>query len=190
MLRNLALNLLYSFERLCMYGKRPGPSYSLKRCSKKHSVTPIHKHIPQVPTTKVFMPKSVKDSERKIFEVFRLRPAGQWSSDFLNSEAGRQLVESHWIQVQHVLMDAAKKSKLPMSKKEVEALLKKTMQLPEQKFLMLYEASLQGPLTHEAFREYMELFKKFWPKAYKGVFGYRTPGQITSACVKQEAKLK
>jgi hypothetical protein len=55
---------------------------------------------------------------------------------------------------------------------------------------MLYEASLQGPLTHEAFREYMELFKKFWPQAYKGVFGYRTPGQITSACVKQEAKLK
>ena len=75
-------------------------------------------------------------------------------------------------------------------KKEVEELLKKTMQLPEQKFLMLYEASLQGPLTHEAFREYMELFKKFWPQAYKGVFGYRTPGQITSACVKQEAKLK
>jgi len=173
-----------------MYGKRPGPGYSLKRCSKKHSVKPIHNHIPQAPTAKAFMPKSVKATEHKIFEVFGLKPAGQWSSDFLNSETGRQLVESHWTKVQHILMAAAKESKLPRSKKEVEQLLKKTMQLPEQKFLMLYEASLQGPLTHEAFREYMELFKKFWPQAYKGVFGYRTPGQITSACVKQEAKLK
>ncbi len=173
-----------------MYGKRPSPGYSLKRCPKKHSVKPVHNNIPQASTTKAFIPKSVKATEHKIFEVFGLRPAGQWSSDFLNSETGRKLVESHWINVQHILMTAAKKSKLPMSKKEVEALLKKTMQLPEQKFLMLYEASLQGPLTHEAFREYMELFKKFWPQAYKGVFGYRTPGQITSACVKQEAKLK
>jgi hypothetical protein len=182
--------LLFSLERLSMYGKRPSPGYSLKRCPKKHSVKPIHNNIPQAPTAKAFMPKSVKATDRKIFEVFRLRPAGQWSSDFLNSETGRELVESHWTQVQNILMAAAKKSKLPMSKKEVEELLKKTMQLPEQKFLMLYEASLQGPLTHEAFREYMELFKKFWPQAYKGVFGYRTPGQITSACVKQEAKLK
>jgi hypothetical protein len=186
----MALNLAFSLERLNMYGKRPSPGYSLKRCPKKHSVKPIHNNIPQAPTTKAFIPKSVKATEHKIFEVFGLRPAGQWSSDFLNSETGRHLVESRWTNVQHVLMAAAKKSKLPMGKKEVEALLKKTMQLPEPKFLMLYEASLQGPLTHEAFREYMELFKKFWPQAYKGVFGYGTPGQITSACVKQEAKLK
>jgi hypothetical protein len=186
----MALNLVFSLERLNMYGKKPGPGYSLKRCSKKHAVKPIRNYIPQASTAKAFMPKSVKATEHKIFEVFGLKPAGQWSSDFLNSETGRQLVESHWNKVQHILMAAAKESKLHRSKKEVEALLKKTMQLPEQKFLMLYEASLQGPLTHEAFREYMELFKKFWPQAYKGVFGYRTPGQITSACVKQEAKLK
>ena len=108
-----------------MYGKKPGPGYSLKRCSKRHSVNPIHKHVPGAPTTKAFMPKSVKGSDHKIFEVFGLRPAGQWSSDFLNSETGRQLVESHWTKVQHILMAAAKKSKLPMSKKEVEGLLKK-----------------------------------------------------------------
>jgi hypothetical protein len=82
------------------------------------------------------------------------------------------------------------KAKPPKSKKDAEELLKKTMQLPEQKFVALFEASLQGPLTHGTFREYMELFIKFWPKAYKDVFDNRTPGQITNACIKQEAKLK
>ena len=95
------------------------------------------------------------------------------------------LTESHWAQVKQML-----KAKPPKSKKDAEKMLKKTMQLPEQKFVALFEASLQGPLTHEAFREYMELFKKFWPQAYKNVFDSRTPGQITNACIKQEAKLK
>ena len=104
----MALNLAFSLERLNMYGKKPGPGYSLKRRSKKHSVKPIRNYIPQAPTPKAFMPKNVKATEYKIFEVFGLRPAGQWSSDFLNSETGRQLVESHWTKVQHILMAAAK----------------------------------------------------------------------------------
>ena len=40
------------------------------------------------------------------------------------------------------------KAKPPKSKKDAEELLKKTLQLPEQKFVALFEASLQGPLTH------------------------------------------
>lgn len=176
-----------------MHGKRPGPGYSLKRCSKKHSVKPVHNHVLPAPMTKAFTPKNVKATERKIFEVFRLRPLGQWSKDFLNSKAGKMLTESHWAQVKQMLKAIEGRVvvlKPPKSKKDAEELLKKTMQLPEQKFVALFRASLQGPLTHEAFRKYMELFKKFWPQAYKDVFVGRTPGQITNACIKQEAKLK
>ena len=90
-----------------MYGKRPGPGYSLKRCSKKHSVKPVHNHVPPAPTANGFMPKNVKGAEGKIFEVFRLRPLGQWSKDFLNSKAGKMLTESHWAQVKQMLKAGA-----------------------------------------------------------------------------------
>ena len=174
-----------------MYGrKKPNQSYALKRFPQKHS--PVHNqghgHDPGCKCSTLSVPsvpKNVKGAEVKILEVFRLRPLGEWSKDFLNSKAGKMLTESHWVQVKQML-----KEKPPRSKKDAEELLKKTMQLPEQKFVAFFEASLQGPLTHEAFLEYMELFKKFWPQAYKDVFSNRTPGQITNACIKQEVNLK
>lgn len=169
-----------------MYGKgsKKSSSYQLKRKPKLPTHVGAKKPKLVEPKTaktpKLYYPKSVKTPEdKKIFELFRLR-AGDWTQDFLSSAAGRMLTDSHWEKALPLLQKAKIKTKA-----DAEKLMEKIMKLPEQRFLLLHEASARGPLTTEAFKEYFSLFQTLFPQFYKQIYGNKTPSQITSTCKRQ-----
>ena len=114
--------------------------------------------------------------------MFRLRPVSKdWGgSEFLKSEAGKMLEQQHWLEVNKLLA----KTK-PKIKEEIMEVYKKSLELPQQKFIVLYEASARGPLNPKAFQEYFSLFKQLFPKHYKSIYGKTTPAQITARCQRQ-----
>ena len=167
-------------------GKRSA-GYAQKRPERSHVKSPhvAPKKVKQVVITRkpaVFYPKDVKSpQEKKIFEFFKLRPAGGTSESLVNSPFGRQLTEQHWQKTKEIL----KKAKPPKNKKDLEKILTKIMLLPEQKFVVLNEATARGLLTPKAFQEYLELFKLFLPQHWKAMHGNKTPADITRDCKRQ-----
>ena len=122
-----------------------------------------------------------QEMEQKITKLFQLRAAGPWSRDILNGEGIGQLLNTqHMVEVKKILLKIK-----PKNKGDIEKALKLAENTPQQRFLILSEASMQGPLTSEAFQEYMRLFKQILPNHWKQIYGKRTPSQITTACIKQ-----
>ena len=127
-----------------------------------------------------------REMEKKIIETFQLRPAGPWSRDVLNSEGlGKLLNAQHMVEVKKILLKIK-----PKNKGDIEKALKLAENTPQQRFIILNEASMQGPLTSEAFQEYMSLFKQILPNHWKQIYGKKTPTQITTACIKQMPELE
>ena len=122
-----------------------------------------------------------QEMEQKITKLFLLRAAGPWSRDILNGEGIGQLLNAqHLVEVKKILLKIK-----PKNKGDIEKALKLAENTPQQRFLILSEASMQGPLTSEAFQEYMSLFKQILPNHWKQIYGKKTPSQITTACIKQ-----
>ncbi len=122
-----------------------------------------------------------QEMEQKITNLFQLRAAGPWSRDILNSERIGQLLNAqHMVEVKKILLKIK-----PKNKGDFEKALKLAENTPQQRFLILSEASMQGSLTSEAFHEYMSLFKQILPNHWKQIYGKKTPTQITTACLKQ-----
>ena len=127
-----------------------------------------------------------REMEKKIIETFQLRPAGPWSRDVLNSEGlGKLLNAQHMVEVKKILLKIK-----PKNKGDIEKALKLAENTPQQRFIILNEASMQGPLTSEAFQEYMSLFKQILPNHWKQIYGKKTPTQITTTCIKQMPELE
>ncbi|MGB9774757.1 MAG: hypothetical protein ACPL4I_12230, partial [Bacteroidota bacterium] len=103
----------------------------------------------------------------------KLKPAGPWSRELLRSEAGKILEAEHLRRVQ----DELKKAK-PKNTAQLKAALKKATDTPQQRLVILYEVSLQRPLTEPEFLEYTTLFKECFPKAYKGIYGDKSPKEV------------
>jgi hypothetical protein len=104
----------------------------------------------------------------------------------LNNEGlGKLLNAQHMVEVKKILLKIKLKNK-----GDIEKALKLAENTPQQRFIILNEASMQGPLTSEAFQEYMSLFKQILPNHWKQIYGKKTPTQITTACIKQMPELE
>lgn len=114
-------------------------------------------------------------------DLFKLRAAGPWSKELLQSSGfGGVLNEQHLVEVKKILAKIQ-----PKNDKELEEAFKQAQNTPQQRFLILNEASMNGPLTAEAFHEYLGLFKQILPQHWQQIYGNKTPAQITNACIKQ-----
>ena len=136
------------------------------------------------PVLEGWYPKDVEKT-KELYDRFKLRAVGPWSQSYLdNTEYAKTLAERHW---EHVKKTLAKyMSKPPKNKREAEKMIKEALLSPEQRFLIMYEASLTRPLSPREFQEYLELFKQVAPKAYEGLYGSKTPAQVTAEIAKQE----
>lgn len=131
-------------------------------------------------------PRAKKAGHMQLREALRLRPAGGWSRDLLNNTTtGKLLAKKHEEQVEKLLTQHPLKSK-----QDVETLQKKLLETPAQKFVLLYEASLCGPLNAEALVEYMTLFKQLFPEYYKQFYKDKTPSQVAAECLQSEVDKK
>ena len=156
------------------YRKRGSGGYAQTRTFKGSGQNLHQKYQPEA---------NVPPETKKFYEAVGLKPAGEWSKDLLETETGLVLKKGHMANVAEMLKRAGK----PKDKKELEETFKKTLVTPQQRFMVLYEAGLHGPLTPQAFTEYMGLFREFFPKAYRAVYGSMTPEQITVSCLKSSS---
>jgi hypothetical protein len=169
------------------YGKSGRSTYQQPRSFKHPAVKhkPTHggakfaARVQQKPQE--WLPPDVKsEADRQVYEVFKLRAPSfekgerDWgSSGFLNEPAGIMLQKSHWEKVKKLL-----RKKPPKNKNDAVKLLKETMQLPEQKFIFYYEASLRGPLNEKGMLTYMSLVKELFPQIYKMLYGKMDQKQL------------
>jgi hypothetical protein len=122
-------------------------------------------------------------SKRQVQKLLRLKPAGPWSRELLSSEAGKILEAEHMRRARSELEKAK-----PRSTAQLKAVIKKAADTPQQRLVTLYETSLQRPLTESEFLEYTTLFKECFPKAYKGMYGNKSPKQIVAECISNQRK--
>jgi hypothetical protein len=95
---------------------------------------------------------------------------GEWSAGL----GSKTLEDMHYRHVAEVLS----KAKKPKNKQEAVALAHEAQLSAPQKLMVWYEASLHGPLTQEAYEEYMSLFSQVvGPDQYKRLFGESPPKQ-------------
>jgi secreted Zn-dependent insulinase-like peptidase len=136
------------------------------------------------PVLEGWYPKDVEKT-KELYDRFKLRAVGPWSQSYLdNTEYAKTLAERHWEHVKKTLVKYM--SKPPKNKREAEKMIKEALLSPEQRFLIMYEASLTRPLSPSEFKEYLELFKQVAPKAYEGLYGSKTPAQVAAEVAKQE----
>ena len=116
--------------------------------------------------------------KQNVADLFKLKSAGAWSQELLTSHGfGKLLEEQHLAEVKKILGRIKPKNETQLKKALLEA-----QNTPQQRFLILNEASMQGPLKPEAFQEYFTLFKTILPAQYKQMYGAKTPAQLTEAC--------
>ncbi|MGA3110487.1 MAG: hypothetical protein ABSE15_00460 [Candidatus Bathyarchaeia archaeon] len=115
-------------------------------------------------------------------ELFKLRAPGGWSKELLESPyIGKLLKEQHLDHVKKILGKIQ-----PKNYRQLEEAIKQAANSPQQRFLLLSEASMQGPLTPEAFQEYFTLVREILPKQFwQQMYGNKTPAQIRRECEKQ-----
>ncbi|MCL6579285.1 MAG: hypothetical protein K6T73_07860 [Candidatus Bathyarchaeota archaeon] len=135
---------------------------------------------------KIWVPRDIKSKfDRRLYELVRLKPAGEWSRDLVEStEAGKILAETHWKNVKKAL-----KKEKPSTKAQLEAVLKKAVMTPQQKLVILYEKSLRMPLSTEEFQQYLTLFQENFPEAYKSMYDKKSPSEIVAQNLQQMKKV-
>ncbi|MEM2512727.1 MAG: hypothetical protein QXU81_00180 [Candidatus Bathyarchaeia archaeon] len=125
--------------------------------------------------------EKIESQVKRVEKVFALRPVGPWSAELLTgTPTGDYLRKKHLENVKVKLKQISKAK----NKKEAEKLYGEIQLTPQQRLVMLYEKSLQGPLSTEEFKEYLDLFRENFPKLYKNLYGNKTPAQVTAECLK------
>jgi hypothetical protein len=137
---------------------------------------------PKFKPPKIRYPKDVRTaSQKRFYRLVALKPAGDWSAELSKNTVTWKVLEAgHWENVKKVL---AKEK--PKSKSELEKALKKAVDTPQQRLIVLYETSLHRPLTDKEFHEYMELFRQLFPQVWKGLYGNKTAAQVVADTVKE-----
>ena len=154
------------------YRKRGSGGYAQTRTFKGPGQNLHQKHQPEA---------NVPPETKRFYEAVDLKAAGEWSRELLEkTETGHILKEGHMANVAEMLKKAGK----PKDEKELKETFKEALATPQQRFVVLYEAGLHGPLTPKLFTEYMGLFRELFPKTYNVVYGARTPEQITASSLK------
>jgi len=170
-----------SYNQRRRLASKPKLKHAGSKVKKNHSIRAVIPKSHDLQMPKKLYPEEIHTAdERKFYDAFRLRLLGGFSQDLLGTAAGKMLMEQHWAEVKKLL-----KKEKPKTKTAALKVIKKAMQLPQQRFIILYEASMRGPLTPNAFQEYMTLFSQLFPDAYKGVYGSKKPAQITAECKRQ-----
>jgi hypothetical protein len=166
-------NLILLVEAVGLsYRKRGSGGYAQTRRFKGLGQSLHQKHQPEA---------NVPPETKRFYEAVDLKAAGEWSRGLLEkTETGRILKEGHMANVAETLKKAGK----PKDEKELEETFMKALATPQQRFVVLYEAGLHGPLTPKLFTKYMSLFRELFPIAYKSVYGSKMPEQITASSLK------